>query len=185
MNTVAYHRVLLDAVPRPCRRALDVGCGLAGFSRKLAAIADHVDAIDRADDVVARARARSAHVPNLRLIAGDVMTEPIEPRYDFVCALASLHHLPLDAALPRLRDLVKPGGVLGVIGLYRPVTLLDWLACAVGYPFARGRGGPGDGVPLRDPTTSLRQVRAAAAIHLHGAVIRRRLRWRYTLIWRA
>lgn len=185
MNTERYHDVLLRAVPRPCRRALDVGCGLGGFARRLAEVADHVDGIDRVDEVIERARAASTHVPNLRLIAGDVMTHALEGRYDFVCALASLHHLPLEAGLARLAGLVRPGGVLGVIGLYRAATALDYLWFAAAAPFARRGRGPGHGVTVRDPDSTLREIRAAAAAHLPGAVIRRRWRFRYTLVWPA
>ena len=118
------------------------------------------------------------------------MTASLEPGYDFVCALASLHHLPLDTALVRFSRLLAPGGVLGVIGLYRPSTLFDHLAFAAAYPFGlwhrlRSQRGGGDRVPLRDPTTSLGEIRAAAAAHLPGAVIRRRLMWRYTLVYRS
>ena len=41
-----YHEQLLRAVPRPCRRALDIGCGVGQFARRLASVVEHVDAID-------------------------------------------------------------------------------------------------------------------------------------------
>src|SRR5205814_279469 len=51
-----YHALLLAAVPRSCSRALDVGCGLGSFARRLARVADQVDAIDREPAVLERAR---------------------------------------------------------------------------------------------------------------------------------
>jgi SAM-dependent methyltransferase len=190
VNTVRYHRVLLDAVPRPCRRALDVGCGLGAFARHLAPLAECVDAIDRDVDVIGRARAAAAAVPNITFTCADAMTAPIEAGYDFICALASLHHLPLDTALVRLARLLRPGGVLGVIGLYRPATVFDHVAFVTAYPFGlwqrgRNRNREPDRVPLRAPTASLDEIRAAAAVHLPGAAIHRRLMWRYTMLYRS
>jgi hypothetical protein len=39
-------------------------------------------------------------------------------------------------------------------------------------------------MPVRDPSGTLGQIRAAAAGCVPGAVLRRRLFWRYTLLWR-
>jgi SAM-dependent methyltransferase len=189
VHTARYHDVLLSAVPRPCRRALDVGCGTGAFARSLAGVADHVDAIDRDPDVIARARAASAAFANLHVTCADFLTFSAPPgRYDFVCALASLHHLPLAAALERMKSLLAPGGVLGVIGLFRDATAADALASAVAFPVSRWlryrHGRATDQVPLRAPTTTLAELRARAAVILPGAIVTRRLLWRYTLIYR-
>lgn len=191
MNTVRYQDVLLDALPWPCARALDVGCGLGDFARRLAPFAGQVDAIDRVPEVIARARVHSRNPSNVRFACADAMTTDLEPGYDFVCALASQHHLPLESALARLAGLLRLGGVLGVIGLYRPVTVFDHMAFAAAYPFGvlhriirRGRD-IADRVPLCDPVASLDDIHSAAAVALPGAVIRRRLMWRYTLVYRS
>ena len=190
MHTARYHHVLLRAVPRPCRRALEIGCGTGGFARALASRADHVDAIDRDPDVVDRARAASARVDHLALACADVMTCELPPRaYDFVCALASLHHLPLAEALVRMKACLRPGGVLGVIGLHRADGVAELLASAAAFPISRalrvGRPRPRDDVPLRDPSETLGEIRATVARVLPGAIVARRLLWRYTLLYRA
>ena len=66
-------------------------------------------------------RARSAYVrPSLSFVQGDVMTHPFaDGSFDAIASIATLHHLPLEPALGRFRDLLRPGGVLVVIGLYR------------------------------------------------------------------
>lgn len=127
-------------MPSPCARALDVGCGTGAWARVLAGRAREVDAIDRDPDVIDRARASSRDVGNLRFVHDDVMTAPLAPAsYDLVTALASLHHLPLAPALERLRALLRPGGVLAVIGLYREATIGDALATAISFPLSRLR----------------------------------------------
>lgn len=183
-----HHPLLLRAVPRPCGRALEIGCGEGAFARRLAALAERVDAIDRDVEVVHRARAASAGIANLHVVVADFMTTPIEEsRYDFVCCLAALHHLPCRAALLKMRAALRPGGVLGVIGLYRDSTLVDALHGALALPVswayrlthARARMN----APMREPELSLSELRVEAARLLPGAVVTRRLFWRYSLLW--
>jgi SAM-dependent methyltransferase len=186
VHTERYHELLLDAVPQGSDRALDVGCGLGGFARKLAARVRTVDAIDRAADVVARAVYPA--VDNVRFSVADFMTMPLEESaYDFVSSLASLHHLPLGAALERMKLLLRPGGVLGVIGLYREHGAFDLAASAIAFPVSRWQrrrhGRRCDAVPLHDPTLTLREIRTEVARVLPGVVFRRHLLWRYTLVW--
>ena len=95
--------------------------------------------------------------------------------------------LRLPAALERMKSLLRPGGVLGVIGLYRlrdikdVVVGLAALSCSAWLRLT-GRRIPPD-VPLRDPDMTLSEIRALARAHLPGADVRRRLLWRYTLVY--
>jgi SAM-dependent methyltransferase len=191
LHTTAYHHILLREVPRPCSRALDIGCGLGSFARKLSRLAGHVDAIDRDPAVVELARASASGITNVHFTCVDFMAVMPHERngYDFVCALASLHHLPLPAALERMESLLKPGGVLAVIGLYRSRGIFDFAWSLAAFPVSLwlriARPRVRAAVPLRDPSLTLRETRAIAVDLLPGAVLRRRLLWRYTLLWHA
>lgn len=191
MHTARYYDILLGAVPRPCDRALDVGCGTGEFSRALSQLAGRVDAIDRDPAVIERARAASAGFSNLRFSCTDFMTYTNEEGggYDFVCALASLHHLPLPSALERMKSLLRPGGVLGVIGLYREHGITDFACSLAAFPVSLGlrltHPRVHEGVPLRAPDLTLREIRTLAEELVPGAVIKRRLLWRYTLLYSA
>jgi SAM-dependent methyltransferase len=56
----------------------------------------------------------------IRYVRGDFLTYPFEPAsFDVVTTVAALHHMDVAAALARVRDLLKPGGVLCAIGLAR------------------------------------------------------------------
>lgn len=185
-----YHRWLLRQVPSGAARALDVGCGSGALTRRLSERVASVDAVDSSPAMIERATGRA------RWLVGDVLTTELHPDgYDLVTALSSLHHLPLRAGLTRLAELVRPGGTLAVVGLYRHATFADLAMEAVTLPAnaawgavlaARGRAGkPNDeAMPVRDPDTTLAEIRTAAAELLPGAVVRRRVFWRYTLHWR-
>nr|WP_250637349.1 class I SAM-dependent methyltransferase [Streptomyces griseochromogenes] len=38
---------------------------------------------------------------------------------DFICSVTTIHHMDFEAALMRMRDLLRPGGTLVVVGLAR------------------------------------------------------------------
>jgi SAM-dependent methyltransferase len=192
-----YHRWLLRQLPAGPARVLDVGCGAGALASRLAARAEQVDALDRAPHMTDRARSRWPQAANVRWITGDLLDAglPLAPAgYDAVTAVASLHHMPLNPGLARLASLVRPGGVLVVVGLYRiapadyplePVTVAA--NAAMGAALAlRGRAGkPHDiDMPIASAQATLADIRAAARALTPGARIRRRLFWRYSLLWR-
>jgi SAM-dependent methyltransferase len=188
-----YHDFLLQRLPRHMDRALDVGCGDGRFARLVAERAAHVDAIDASADMIAAARAQPDAV-NVAWLLGDVMQHELEPAsYDAVTAIASLHHLPLAPALDRLSQLVRPGGVLAVLGLAREDSAAGYALAAAAVPanIAIGvwrniRGTIGHappGMPVRDPDETYGHVRAAVRQQLPAADIRRHLFFRYSLVW--
>ena len=88
---------------------------------------------------------------------------------------------------------MRPGGVLAVIGFYRQATLTDRgieamvlpANAAVGVVLAsRGRAGKPDAEGIREPEATLAEIRDVAAEQLPCAHLRRRLYWRYSLLWR-
>jgi SAM-dependent methyltransferase len=192
-----YHGWLLRRMPPGCRRALDVGCGAGALARVLAARVAAVDAVDRSDVMIGRARA-AAGVSTVRWLAGDLLDAslPLKPDgYDLVTAVSSLHHIPLRPALARLAALVRPGGVLAVVGCYRQAAVGDYLLDVLAVPenlvvgavlAARGPAGkPHDeDMPVKwPPDTTLADIRTAATELLPGARIRRLLFFRYGLEW--
>ena len=100
--------------------------------------------------------------------------------------------MPLEPALERLSALVRPGGVLTILGPYREATTSDYainLAAVVINPLVgiwkaarRQRKIASVDVPVTDATTTLAEIREAAREHLTGAVLHRHLFFRYSLI---
>ena len=176
-----YLRWVLRQVPPGARRALDVGCGTGTLLRALARVVPEVDGIDTDPRVAALAGARVAGLLDL----------PASPSYDVVTAVAVVHHLPLEAALTRLRALVRPGGRLVVVGCYRASTPLDHAVGLVAIPAnlligllrSPGVAPVGMTAPVAEARETLPEIRAAARALVPEARIRRRLFWRYTLVW--
>jgi SAM-dependent methyltransferase len=182
-----YHDLLLGAVPSDCRRALDVGCGLGTFARKLATRTIHVDALDQ-DAAIQQARSMSPAVEHLRFVHADFMTWTADEPYDFISMIAVVHHLPFRSALMKASALLRPGGALAVLGLHRARSFMHMGARSlVGYPvsafYRMTRPTSHVGAPVVDPTMTLPEIRREADALLPGATILRHLLWRYSLTW--
>ncbi|OLZ67162.1 SAM-dependent methyltransferase [Streptomyces sp. IMTB 2501] len=188
-HNVHYHRAVLAAVPDGCRTALDVGCGDGLLARKLATRAATVTGVDRSPEMILQARARQPG--NVTFVAADYLdgTALPEEAYDLVSAVAVVHHAPFADAITGLTRLVAPGGRLVVVGMAYNHTPLDWVISGCGVPASLlhrrlrgGKRGPA-GMPVEDSTMHWSEVRTAARLLLPGCRFRRRLLWRYTLVW--
>lgn len=193
-HSTHYHPLVLDLV-RPGDRAVDVGCGEGLLTRELvAAGAASALGVDASEEMVQEARrlVPADAAGRLAYVAGDALAPLPDPHtgpFDIVTCVATLHHLPLEDGLRRLRELTAPGGRLLVIGLARPSgadELALSLASVVAHRVAVARRGYWEHpAPVADYSHSTAEVRAAAARILPGSVLRPRLYWRYTLQWTA
>ncbi|MFE0649741.1 class I SAM-dependent methyltransferase [Streptomyces sp. NPDC059534] len=191
-----YHRWILRQLPSRPERALDLGCGTGDLARLLATRARTVRAVDADPAIVARARELTAPAARVTYAAEDALAATGDDgTYAAVTCVATLHHLPLAPALERFRDRLAPGGTLVVLGLARPETsgdhLLGLLAiplnAATGWIVNRGRPAPRPAAmtaTTRDAEETFAEIALAARRILPGARLRRRLFWRYTLVWR-
>lgn len=194
-----YHGFLLRQLPLPCDNVLEVGCGTGALTRQLAARAGHVLGLDLAPEMILAAQERSAGAANIRHEVVDVLAWdwPVG-HFDAILSVAALHHLPLPAILPKMRDALKPGGVLACVDLFESTGPGDRLLGAVALPVSaalkrlkNGRLAESPEVKaawaehgLHDVYLTLPQIRRACAGALPSARVRRHLLWRYSLVWR-
>ena len=198
-----YHERLLRALPARCGRVLDVGSGAGRFAARLAERADLVDALDRSPAMIAEAR---RIVPaNVTCLLGDAATADLPAgAYDAVTSISALHHMDLPAVLPRLAAALRPGGLLIAVSHHRleiPRGLPAEAVSVLGYNARRAvllclpagrrdrrelyqRQEAQPPMPVKNPTLTLREVRAQAAAVLPGSRVRWLLHWRYELTWR-
>jgi SAM-dependent methyltransferase len=180
--------VVLAAVPQGARRSLDVGCGVGMLARDLRRVVPRVTAIDRDAASIDEAR-REDEGTGIDYVVGDFMTHPFAPgSFDHIASIAVLHHLDARAALERMRALLAPGGTLAIVGLARPRYPADLpfaIAGAVGHRVLRLRKGYWEDSAPRQwpPPDTFAETRRLAQRVLPGVRYRRRLLWRYSLVW--
>ncbi|GGU84352.1 SAM-dependent methyltransferase [Streptomyces albospinus] len=189
-----YHPWLLRQLPRRFDSALDVGSGSGDLARLLAERAGTVHGIDSDPRITAQAQELTPPATPVTFTTADALTEIPSDSYDVITCVAAIHHLPFTDALNVFRKHLAPGGTLVILGLSRPTTPGDHLLGAMASPLNatlgwlknRGRAAPR---PL-SMTAMTRPadmafpdiVRETQAV-LPGARLRRRLFWRYTLVW--
>jgi SAM-dependent methyltransferase len=184
-----YSRLILQAIPSGCRNALDVGCGDGRLVRRIAEqTGTNVVGIDADARMVETAREATSDSP-VEFLEADFMSFNRDLKFDFVCAVASIHHLPFEHALQKMAALLRPHGVLAVLGLYREVgpvdTALASLAVPVNALYSLRSNNVASNAPTRTPQMTLREIRATSTRLLANPRVRRLLLWRYLLTWTA
>lgn len=190
-----YQSVIVSSIPTGCERALDVGCGLGQLTRRLRLLVPDVTGIDKDQRSIEHARTHP-DAGDITYVRGDFLHQDFPPQsFDVVTAMASLHHMDAPAALERMRDLLRPGGLLAIVGLARgssPVDLALTVPAAIGARLhsvttLRSQAPELDSysAPICwPPPASYRQMRRLAHQLLPAVRYRRHLYWRYSLTWR-
>ena len=181
-----YNRLVLRSAPTDARTALDVGCGEGDLLAALVPVIPDVTGIDADATVLGLA---AAVAPGGTLICADFLAHPLpSDAFDLVAAVASLHHMDATAALARIRDIVRPGGVAVVIGLARPHHPVDHLMEAIGVVASWAMrvfvGYKDVRAPVVwPPPLTYAECRRLGQQLVEGAAFKRRLVFRYSLIW--
>jgi ubiquinone/menaquinone biosynthesis C-methylase UbiE len=193
-----YHPLLLRHVPGTCAQALDIGCGTGGFSRLLAQRAQHVLALDLSPQMTRVAQERSIRFSNIEYKTADVLKYELPTaHFDCIVSIATLHHLPLELMLEKMRAALKVNGVLLVLDLFKAESASDFALSipAIPWNFAlrlwkQHRLNPPSDVRAAwaehgrtDIYLTLSQVRRSCETILPGARITRHLLWRYSIVW--
>jgi ubiquinone/menaquinone biosynthesis C-methylase UbiE len=193
-----YHSYLIQHLPPHSENALEIGCGTGEFTRLLAARAHSVLALDLSSQMIRLANAQSANYQNIEYVLGDVMQLSLPAaRFDCIVSIATLHHLPLRQALLKMKDALKPHGVLIIHDLVAAKGLVERVRSASAYPVSAARRFWKTG-QLRAPREvreawaehgrdevylTLDEVREMCRQYLPEARIKRHLLWRYTVVW--
>jgi ubiquinone/menaquinone biosynthesis C-methylase UbiE len=194
-----YHGYLLSRIPGQCRNVLEIGCGTGEFSRMLAGRAEKVLAIDLSAEMIRLARERSKNYPNIEFVAGEAMNYRLpDNRFDCIATLTTMHHLPVERILRKIKKALKPGGVFVCLDLYQRSNPGDLFFDVVAYPaglllrlIKTGKPKP-SGEMLEayaehgktDTYLTLPQIKRICARLLPGAQVKRHLFWRYSIVWK-
>ncbi|HEY3026221.1 MAG TPA: class I SAM-dependent methyltransferase [Pyrinomonadaceae bacterium] len=193
-----YDSFLLSLVPRDAVSILDIGCGLGRLATKLATHNRQVTGVDLSPEMIAGAQKESRGDQNLTFLCGDFLDKNLtKQQFDFVISAAVLHHVPANVAVPRMVELLRPGGrlvihdvrsntglaeqIMGNFALAQVLALRLWRTGRVLYPR-----------PLREAwarhtaeETYLTQpeAKALATRLLPGARVFHHWLWSYTIVW--
>jgi SAM-dependent methyltransferase len=194
-----YDSFLLKFVPTQCDQALEIGCGTGTFTRRLAKVANQVTAIDLSSEMIRIARHRSIKHSNIDYRVGNVLeTDLATGPYDCIVMIATLHHLPSEEVVEKLKQSLRPGSVLILHDLLRPEGAFDRLADLMRLPTSMGlrllrtgrlwarrevrRAWAEHG--RNERYLSKREVEAMREGYLCGGEVIYHLLWRYTIVWR-
>ena len=202
-----YQNFLLRHLPSNCHDVVEIGCGTGGFARRLAERSERVLALDLSPEMIRLARERSAQFANIDFQLADVREWPLPAEsFDCIATIATLHHLPFEETLLKIKTALKPGGVLLVLDLFEAARisdsvvegLFDSLSNLVAIPVSVSlrvlhHGRLLSRREVRDAWTAhgrhdsyptMRDVHALCARILPGAKIKKHLLWRYSIVWK-
>lgn len=97
----------------------DLGCGTGPLLPLLGSSGRQVIGVDGSDEMLAAARTRTGHLPNIQLRLGSLEALPLEDEsLDAAVMMLVLHHLPSPAAaLTEAARVLKPGGRLLIVDM--------------------------------------------------------------------
>ncbi len=193
-----YFEYLLNFVPEKIDLCLDIGCGHGELSALLAKKANKVIAVDLADKMIDSAKKYNG-LPNIEYVCDNVLNMNFtDNSFDIIITTATAHHLPYDWLLEFAKRKLKNGGKLIVLDLVNAETISDKLlwgfAVVPNFFMNIIRNGR---LPNSDPHSkavwhkhgehdtymSLSEIKRLTAEHLPNALVKRKLFWRYVLIW--
>lgn len=95
----------------PNKTVLKIGVGTGRLALEVAPHCKKLTGIDLTPEVIARARVHLAGLPNVSLLCGDFLLYPFTETFDIVySSLVFMHIREKQAAITKVRSLLKPGG---------------------------------------------------------------------------
>ena len=105
--------------PLPATRLWTSGAVTVHWAREVSQRCSRVIGIDQDRPIITVARERTTS-PFIEFIEGDFLAYQFGgARFDLVSAVASIHHMPIAPALEKAAALLRPGGILVVLGVFR------------------------------------------------------------------
>ena len=194
-----YGNFLLKHIPQDCESVLEIGCGAGAFARLMAKRAGRVLALDLSPQMIQIARERSQEYANIDFRVANVLEWKFPAgQFDCVASIATLHHLPMEEMLTKMKSALKANGTLLVLDLFQGEGLPDVLRSALAVLVSTtlkliktGRVRPSRAEReawaehgQRDSYLTLSQVRKICENVLPGAQVRKHLLWRYSIVWK-
>lgn len=124
-HNYAYNSWIAEKVGNR-KRILDVGCGNGTLALFLRTADNYVLGIDPSAPAVQRAKEANIY-GNVNFVQTDFEGfEAGGEKFDAIIFVASLHHMDMAAAITKAKKLLEKGGMLIIVGLAKPSSVIDW-----------------------------------------------------------
>ena len=104
--------IIAGAALSPGKRVLEIGCGTGMFTEMFAATGATIVAVDISPELLEKARSRRLPAGQVTFCERRFEECDVEGQFDAVIGSSVLHHLEIESAIRRIKDLLKPGGKL-------------------------------------------------------------------------
>jgi len=193
-----YFNQLMKLLPNNVETCLDIGCGKGELSYMLSQRAKKVIAVDLADKMIQKAKVLYPN-ENIEYICANILDlEFADNSLDVIITTATAHHLPYEWLLCFAKDKLKKGGKLIILDLAKAKSLSDHIIW--GFAFfpnvimnliKNGRLRKDDEHSREvwerhgkhDKYMTIEEIRSLARKHIPTAKVKRKLFWRYLLVW--
>lgn len=192
------YNVLIKEIPETCERILDVGCGKGDFCIKLNNKAQEIIGIDISPKMIEQAIQRSKPFINIKYQIGNYLeTKFEEESFDCIVSIATVHHIPFEVFIKKVKKELKSNGRLVVLDIYRTKTFEDFVMSLLSFPLSKlykliYNQKITESKKYRaiwkkhcneDVYLTIKEVKEYCQNYLPDSRIQRHLFWRYSLIW--
>ncbi|MFZ5967073.1 MAG: class I SAM-dependent methyltransferase [Bacillota bacterium] len=193
-----YFKDLMKFIPNNVETCLDIGCGKGELSFMLSEKSKRVIAVDLAEKMIEKAKVLHLN-KNIEYICGNILDMEFENNsFDAIITTATAHHLPYEWLLCFAKDKLKKDGKLIILDLVKAKSLSDYVIWGSAFIpnivmnlFKNGRLQKDDDHAKEvwerhgkhDTYMTMEEIKSFAKKHIPTAQIKRKLFWRYLLIW--
>ncbi len=193
-----YFQHLMKLIPNNSETCLDIGCGKGELSFMLSEKCAKVIAVDLAEKMIEKAKVLYPK-KNIEYICGNILDMRVENNsLDAIVTTATAHHLPYEWLLCFAKDKLKKGGKLIILDLVQAKTLSDYIIWGSAFVpnivmnlVKNGRLQKDDAHSKQvwerhgkhDTYMTMNEIRSLAKKHISTAKIKRKIFWRYLLVW--
>ncbi len=193
-----YFNHLIKLLPNKLETCLEIGCGKGELSYMLSNKFQNVVAVDLADKMIEQARVLYPN-KNIEYICENILDMKFENNsLDVIISTATAHHLPYEWFLCFARDKLKNGGKLIILDIAKAKSLSDYIIWGSAFIpnilmnlIKNGRLRKDDAHSKEvwerhgkhDTYMTMDEIKTLAKKYIHTAKVKRKLFWRYLLIW--
>lgn len=193
-----YYNQIMKLIPDNVEACLEIGCGKGELSFLLSKKFNRIIAVDLAEKMIEKAKVLH-HNKTIEYICENILNMEFENKsLDAIVTVATAHHLPYEWLLNFAKDKLKKGGKLIILDLVKAKSLTDYIIWSSAFfpnilmnLIKNGRLKK-DGEHAReiwerhgkhDTYMTMDEIRSLANKHIPTAKVKRKLFWRYLLVW--